>query len=82
MESTTAASSPAPSKKSNTCQFGSCSDKIVKIVGDCRYCSSKFCSRHRLPEAHACSNLQSCRQASHEKLAGKLLNEKTVAAKV
>ncbi|EGF83845.1 hypothetical protein BATDEDRAFT_85577 [Batrachochytrium dendrobatidis JAM81] len=44
--------------------------------------TNKFCAKHRLPEAHACSNMEHCRQSSHERLAGKLLKERTVAAKV
>ncbi|KAI8799422.1 hypothetical protein BJ742DRAFT_664237, partial [Cladochytrium replicatum] len=59
-----------------------CNDKIVKVVGHCRYCELDFCSAHRLPEAHVCQNMQSCRQASFDKNAGKLLGEKCVASKV
>ncbi|OAD69057.1 hypothetical protein PHYBLDRAFT_39921 [Phycomyces blakesleeanus NRRL 1555(-)] len=64
------------------CAFGSCSDKPVKIIGDCRYCQSKFCARHRLPEAHVCVNLLSCKQAAHERNSMKLLSERCVASKV
>ncbi|KAG2196027.1 polyubiquitin [Mucor mucedo] len=69
-------------KKKSKCAFRSCSDKIVKIIGDCRYCQHKFCARHRLPEAHACENLMSCRQAAHERNSIKLLSERCVASKV
>jgi ubiquitin C len=72
---------PAPKKKSR-CAYTSCSDKVVKIIGDCRYCQHKFCARHRLPEAHACENLMSCRQAAHERNSIKLLSERCVASKV
>ncbi|CAG8769712.1 34120_t:CDS:2 [Gigaspora margarita] len=64
------------------CKFGDCNDKAVKIVGHCRYCEMDFCSRHRLPEAHACINLTSCKQASFEKNAAKLRSEQCVASKV
>jgi ubiquitin C len=64
------------------CAFGSCHDKVVQIIGDCRYCESKFCARHRLPEAHACVNLTSCKQAAHERNSIKLLSERCVASKV
>ncbi|KNE65555.1 ubiquitin-60S ribosomal protein L40 [Allomyces macrogynus ATCC 38327] len=74
-------SSPAP-KSSTRCNLPGCTAKVAKIVGTCRFCTSNYCSRHRLPEAHLCSNLDSCRQASHDRLAGKLLNEKCVATKV
>ncbi|CAO3702630.1 unnamed protein product [Rhizopus stolonifer] len=69
-------------KKKSRCAFQSCSDKRVKIIGDCRYCQSKFCARHRLPEDHLCENLTSCRQAAHEKNSIKLLSERCVASKV
>ncbi|EPB88025.1 ubiquitin C [Mucor circinelloides 1006PhL] len=72
---------PAPRKKSR-CAYASCSDKVVKIIGDCRYCQHKFCSRHRLPEDHVCENLMSCRQAAHERNSIKLLSERCVASKV
>ncbi|KAI8149628.1 ubiquitin family-domain-containing protein [Fennellomyces sp. T-0311] len=68
--------------KKRRCQFGECSDKVVKIIGDCRYCQSRFCARHRLPEAHACVNLMSCRQVAHERNSIKLLSERCVASKV
>ncbi|KAI8069332.1 polyubiquitin [Gongronella butleri] len=64
------------------CAFGTCSDKPVKIVGDCRYCQSKFCSRHRLPEDHACVNLTTCKKAAHERNSIKLLSERCIASKV
>ncbi|KAI8903623.1 hypothetical protein EDD86DRAFT_214874 [Gorgonomyces haynaldii] len=64
------------------CSNAGCNDRAVKIVGDCRYCSSKFCAKHRLPEAHACPNLESCRQSSKDTLTNKLLQEKTVVTKV
>ncbi|CAJ0906861.1 5730_t:CDS:2 [Entrophospora sp. SA101] len=54
------------------CKFGECKDKATKIVGHCRYCELDYCGRHRLPEAHACVNLTSCKQASFEKNAAKL----------
>ncbi|KAI9281655.1 ubiquitin family-domain-containing protein [Sporodiniella umbellata] len=69
-------------KKKSRCAFNSCSDKTVKIIGDCRYCQSKFCARHRLPEDHLCENLTSCRQAAHERNSIKLLSERCVASKV
>ncbi|RKP22432.1 ubiquitin-related domain-containing protein [Syncephalis pseudoplumigaleata] len=77
----TARASPAK-RRSGRCHFGDCTDRVVKIVGDCRYCQKRFCGRHRLPEAHACSNLTTCQQASFERNAGKLLQEKCVASKV
>ncbi len=73
---------PTPKKPSNKCQMEGCHDRCVKIIGDCRYCSSKFCGKHRLPEAHACSNLSNCRQESASRLTNKLMGEKCVSEKV
>ncbi|KAI8992685.1 polyubiquitin [Pilobolus umbonatus] len=69
-------------RKKNRCAFLHCNDKPVKIIGDCRYCQQKYCARHRLPEAHSCENLTSCRQAAHERNSIKLLSERCVASKV
>jgi ubiquitin C len=75
--------STAPARRKLTrCAFGTCTDKAVKIVGDCRYCEAKFCGRHRLPEAHACVNLTNCKQVAHERNSVKLLSERCVASKV
>jgi ubiquitin len=80
---TKTATTASPAKRrAGRCQFGSCTDRVVKIVGDCRYCQKRFCGRHRLPETHACANLTTCQQASFERNAGKLLQEKCVASKV
>jgi ubiquitin C len=76
-----ARASPAK-RRTGRCHFGDCTDRVVKIVGDCRYCQKRFCGRHRLPEVHACANLTTCQQASFERNAGKLLQEKCVASKV
>ncbi|KAI8050262.1 polyubiquitin [Syncephalis plumigaleata] len=78
-----AAARASPAKRrTGRCHFGDCTDRVVKIVGDCRYCQKRFCGRHRLPEVHACANLTTCQQASFERNAGKLLQEKCVASKV
>ncbi|KAJ3321271.1 hypothetical protein HDV06_004496 [Boothiomyces sp. JEL0866] len=69
-----------PSKCAHTA--AGCTDRAVKIVGDCRYCEKKYCSKHRLPEAHQCENIISCRQESASKLSAKLLGEKTIGSKV
>jgi predicted nucleic acid binding AN1-type Zn finger protein len=64
------------------CAFGDCIQKPVLIVGDCRFCQSKFCANHRLPEAHACSGMETCKTNSFNKNKEKLEREKCVAAKV
>jgi len=78
-----APSSSAAKKGSKTrCNLDGCVSRVVKIVGDCKYCEGHYCSGHRLPESHACTNLQSCRQDSLDKLATKLYKEKCVADKI
>ena len=82
-EESSAVSSATPARrKLIRCAFGTCTDKVVKIIGDCRYCQAKFCGRHRLPEAHACVNLTNCKQVAHERNSVKLLSERCVASKV
>ncbi|KAJ3213712.1 hypothetical protein HDU67_002553 [Dinochytrium kinnereticum] len=73
--------SATPKRKVTRCAFG-CGSAAVKSVGTCRYCSAQFCSKHRLPEAHACSNLSTCVTAARDNLAKRLISEKTVAQKV
>ena len=68
--------------KAKKCCVEGCTDKVAKIVGQCRYCTAEYCTRHRLPEAHACKNLQTCRDQSFERNQSKLLNGKCVADKV
>ena len=59
-----------------------CTDRVVKIVGDCKFCEKKFCGRHRTVEAHMCPNIEKCRQAHFQKNSDKLTNEKTSANKL
>jgi ubiquitin C len=68
--------------KGSKCAFKDCTAKPVLIIGDCKYCNSKFCGTHRLPETHECSNMQSCRDVHFNKNKAKLEGEKCVAAKV
>jgi ubiquitin len=68
--------------KKTRCNCSGCNDKIVKIVGMCKYCNMGYCGKHRLPESHMCSNIAQVKQASHDRLAGKLMGEKCVASKV
>ncbi|KAJ1339199.1 hypothetical protein BSLG_006337 [Batrachochytrium salamandrivorans] len=75
-------STPMRIQKKTRCNLPGCSDKIIKIVGECRYCTRGFCGKHRLPESHDCSNLHTVRQASLDRLAGRLLGEKCVPSKV
>lgn len=64
------------------CSLPECADRAVKIIGHCRYCEEQFCGKHRLPETHACRNLKSCREASHQQNESKLMDGKCVADKL
>jgi hypothetical protein len=84
-ESSSASASPkaSPARKlSKKCAFVGCSKRSVVIIGDCKFCNEKFCSSHRLVEDHKCTATASCRQASFDKNASKLLREKCVAQKL
>eukprot|EP01117_Protostelium_nocturnum_P014089 TRINITY_DN531_c0_g1_i8.p1 TRINITY_DN531_c0_g1~~TRINITY_DN531_c0_g1_i8.p1 ORF type:complete len:161 (+),score=58.27 TRINITY_DN531_c0_g1_i8:26-508(+) len=81
-ETTTAEAQPAKRKPSSRCAFGDCHAKPVLIVGDCKFCQSKFCGKHRLPEDHVCPEMQSCRDQSFMRNKMKLERERCVASKV
>ncbi|WAQ92291.1 hypothetical protein PtA15_16A197 [Puccinia triticina] len=59
-----------------------CSQPALRLVGDCPHCTLPFCSRHRLPEDHACLNMSSCREAAFAKNKAKLESERTVVSKM
>ena len=68
------------------CQFGvdenSCARNAALIIGDCKFCKKHFCGKHRLPEAHACANMETCRTQHFERNKQKLFREKCVSTKV
>ncbi len=64
------------------CVTPGCGERVARVVGECRYCGGGFCGRHRLPEAHACAELGSCREESHARNSSRLLEGKCVADKV
>ena len=64
------------------CHLASCTERVARLTGTCRWCESEFCSRHRLPESHECTNMNGCRQQSQQKNSDKLMNGKCVADKV
>jgi len=76
------ASPPSRAKLAKKCAFPGCIKRSVVIIGDCKFCNEKFCSSHRLVEDHLCPATASCRQASFDKNANKLLSEKCVAQKL
>ena len=70
-------------KKTNgRCHHDGCQDRPAKIVGDCRYCGGRYCTVHRLPEAHMCDQIDHCRQQSISKNADRLMSGKCVADKM
>lgn len=72
-------------RRSNTkrkCSASRCTSQPLRMVGDCQYCSGKFCSKHRLLENHNCIGLQRCKEQYHERNALKLESEQTAASKV
>lgn len=73
---------PIAVKKPFHCAFEDCLERYAKFIGDCHYCSAKFCSRHRLPELHLCSNLQTCKKQSFESNQSKVMQGKCIASKL
>ncbi|KAA1092161.1 hypothetical protein PGTUg99_010665 [Puccinia graminis f. sp. tritici] len=61
----------------NSVTESQCSQPALRLVGDCPHCTLPFCSRHRLPEDHACLNMSSCREAAFAKNKAKLESERT-----
>jgi ubiquitin len=55
-----------PAKKKSKCDVEGCTQRPAPIIGDCAYCSSKFCAQHRLPETHTCVKLKDCRQTAKD----------------
>lgn len=49
-----------PKKPSSRCDYEGCKNKRAAIIGDCCYCSLKYCTQHRLPELHKCNQLDAC----------------------
>jgi ubiquitin len=64
------------------CTLDGCAGKPILIVGDCKYCKGNYCSSHRLPETHACSGMDTCKQVRFDKNKSKLENEKCVSVKI
>ena len=69
-------------KNINRCCIFNCNGRVVKIIGNCRWCSSNYCQMHRLPEDHECSGLVDCKKQLFEKNAIQLEKNKCIASKV
>merc|ERR1712196_604447 len=48
------------------CLLDGCKGRVVAMIGTCKWCQQNFCQEHRLPEAHACPGIESCKQASFD----------------
>lgn len=64
------------------CGIRECNGRVVTLVGDCKWCSSSHCIKHRLPEDHDCPKLQVCKNSAAEANRRKLQEYKAVAPKV
>jgi predicted nucleic acid binding AN1-type Zn finger protein len=64
------------------CVFDDCKAPVAVIIGDCKYCTGKFCLKHRLPETHACTAMQTCRDEHLKRLTDRLTQEATRATKL
>ena len=64
------------------CAVEGCRAEMAPIIGDCKYCASKYCAAHRLPEAHTCVGMKTCHQAAFDRNAAKLQAERCVGAKL
>ena len=64
------------------CESENCKQKILSIGIQCKYCSKKFCAKHRIPEDHHCPGLEELRKSENMKNETNLMENKTVANKV
>ncbi|KAI4517582.1 hypothetical protein EV122DRAFT_261731 [Schizophyllum commune] len=74
-----------PAKKRCQYAIGSpdhCNQAALRMIGSCPHCNAHFCGSHRLPEHHACNQLESCRQQAFDRNKAKLESERTVASKM
>ena len=64
------------------CQFPQCPKKYTLIVGDCKHCQSKFCMKHRYPQAHQCEKIEEVMNKERKILKDRLMNDKCVQDKL
>lgn len=62
------------------CSFTDCKSKVC-IIGKCKYCQCVYCTQHRLPEDHMCSQLQKVKHDAYATNSNILMQCKTVAKK-
>ena len=63
------------------CDSQDCKKKVC-LIGTCKSCEKKFCSKHRLPETHNCCKIEKLKENRKEQIKEKLLSEKCVASKI
>jgi len=68
--------------KRNRCGQVGCTNRVVVLVGDCTYCKGKFCSTHRLPEAHNCIEIGLCKSIALDRNTELLFACKCVGSKI
>ncbi|KAH8202849.1 hypothetical protein TruAng_003012 [Truncatella angustata] len=64
------------------CKHNECKEAVQRMFGDCGFCQTQYCAKHRLPEDHSCSGLEAVRKAAHEQNANQLNQERTQTIKV
>lgn len=64
------------------CELKNCRLKQCKIMQCCRFCSFKFCAKHKMPEEHFCNNFKECKQEANDKNAMKLEKGKVERNKI
>lgn len=64
------------------CKYGQCKNKIAPIKHKCSMCTLSFCSTHRLPEDHACIDLNQNKEIFRYELAKRLISYKTIPSKL
>jgi predicted nucleic acid binding AN1-type Zn finger protein len=68
--------------KKRMCDYDTCKERVVTIIGHCSYCRKEFCTAHRLPETHACTAIELCKQIAFARNTSNLINGKCIASKV
>ncbi len=64
------------------CELEDCKHKANFIMGDCKYCSKKFCDRHYIMEIHNCVKLTDHIASRREKHKESIMNQKCIADKI
>ncbi|KAH6655469.1 hypothetical protein BKA67DRAFT_238752 [Truncatella angustata] len=49
---------PTMAPKKIRCKHNECKEAVQRMFGDCGFCQTQYCAKHRLPEDHSCSGLE------------------------